>query len=54
MLMSFVGSVGMLMANSGLEDIMKEVFAGVPRMLTGKTFSQNTRMVVEELLRGVI
>ena len=37
MLMSFVGSLGMLMANSGLEDIMKEVFAGVPHMLTGKT-----------------
>ena len=41
-LMSFVGSVGMLMANGGLEDIMKEAFAGVPRKLKGKTFSQNT------------
>ena len=35
MLMSFVGSVGMLMANSGLEDIMKEALAGVPRVLKG-------------------
>ena len=31
MLMIFVGYVAMLMANSGLEDIMKEAFAGVPR-----------------------
>ena len=30
----------MLMANSGLEDIMKEAFAGVPRMLTGNKFPQ--------------
>jgi hypothetical protein len=57
MLMSFVGSVGSLMANSGLEDVMKAAFGGVPRMLTGKNFPQNTRalrMVAEEVLRGVL
>ena len=53
-LMSFVGAVGTLMANSGLEEIMKSAFAGVPKMLTGKNFPMNVRalrMVVEELLR---
>ena len=53
-LMSFVGAVGTLMSNSGLEEIMKSAFAGVPKMLTGKNFPMNVRslrMVVEELLR---
>ena len=55
LLMSFIGCVGNLMANSGLEDIMKAAFAGVDKMLMGsKYFPQNfraLRMVVEELLR---
>ena len=53
--MSFIGCVGNLMANSGLEDVMKSAFAGVEKMLLGsKYFPQNfraLRMVVEELLR---
>ena len=52
-LMSFVGAVGVLMAGSGLEKIMKAAFGGVPKMLTGKNFPQNTRalrIVVEEVL----
>ena len=54
MLMSFVGCVGSLMANSGLEEIMKSAFGGVPRLLSGKKFPQNVRalrLVVEEILR---
>ena len=57
MLMSFVGSVGTLMANSGLEELMNSAFGGVMKMLSGKKFPQNLRalrMVVEELLRSVI
>ena len=56
-LMSFVGCVGNLMANSGLEVILKAAFAGVPKMLTGKNFPMNVgalRFVVEELLRDVL
>lgn len=56
LLMSFVGSVGTLMANSGLEEIMENVFGGVKKMLSGKKFPQNVRalrLVVEELLRSV-
>jgi hypothetical protein len=57
MLMSFVGCVGMLMANSGLEEVMKAAFGGVTRMFTGKKFPQNTRairMVTEEVWHGTV
>lgn len=57
MLMSFIGTVGTLMANSGLEALMNAAFGGVQKMLTGKKFPQCVRalrMVVEELLRDVI
>ena len=51
--MSFIGSVGSLMANTGLKDIMKAAFGGVPSMLSGEKFLQNARalrIVVEELI----
>ena len=54
MLMSFVGCVGVLMADSGLEDVLKSSFGSVTQMLAGKRFPQNVRalrLVVEELLR---
>ena len=35
-LMSFVGAVGTLMCNSGLEEILQSAFGGVPKMLPGK------------------
>jgi len=56
-IMSFVGCVGTLMAESGLEEVLKAAFGGVPRMLTGKNFPQNVRalrLVTEEVLRGII
>jgi hypothetical protein len=40
LLMSFVGCVGVLMANSGLEEVLKAAFGGVARMLTGKNNPQ--------------
>ena len=49
--------VGTLMTDSGLEDILQTAFGGVAKMLSGKKFPQNIRalrMVVEELLRGII
>ena len=52
-LMNFVGAVGTLMSDSGLEDVMKAAFGGVAKMLSGKNFPQNFRalcMVVEETL----
>ena len=56
-LMSFVGCVGTLMANSGLTPILKSAFGGVEKMLSGKKFPQNIRalrLVVEELLRETL
>ena len=57
LLMSFVGCVITLMTGSGLEEVLKSAFGGVPRMLTGKNFPQNTRaprMITEEILRGTL
>ncbi len=56
-LMSFIGAVGTLMANTGLTEVMQIAFGGVAKMLTGKKFPQNLRalrLIVEELLRPII
>ena len=56
-LMSFVGCVGNLMSNSGLEVIFKAAFAGMPKMSTGKNFPMNVRalsFVVDELLQDML
>ena len=37
-LMSFVGAVGTLMTESGLSDVLSEVFGGVSKMLSSKKF----------------
>lgn len=57
MLISFIGAVGNLMAETGLVDIMSSTFAGVHKMLLGKRFPMCTRalrMVAEVLLTPVI
>ena len=54
-LMSFVGCMGSLMSNSGLEEVLKAAFAGIPKMLSGKNFPQNIQalqMVAEAVLRN--
>jgi len=43
MLMSFVDAIGTLMAETGLSEILKSVFGGVEKMLTGKKFPMNMR-----------
>ena len=56
MLMSFVGCVGTLMADTGLKEVMESAFGGVTKLLSGKNFPQNVRalrLVVEELLRSI-
>ena len=55
-LMSSAEAVGSLMAESGISDILSEVFGGVPKMLSGKKFPQNVRalrMMAEEVVRGL-
>ena len=44
------------MANSGLEELLESTFAGVSKLLNGKKYTQNVRViriVTEELLRKV-
>ena len=56
-LISYVGAVGVLMAGSELEEIMKAAFGSVTKMLTGKNFPQNTRaliIVVEQVLHQIL
>lgn len=56
-LMNFVGAVGVLMADTGLETILQAAFGGVASMLSGKKYPQNIRalrLLTEELLRGTI
>ena len=56
-LMNFVGAVGVLMADTGLETILQVAFGGVASMLSGKKYPQNIRalrLLTEELLRGTI
>ena len=52
--MSFCGSVGKLMIDSGLTEILKHAFGGIEKMLSGKKYPQNVgafRLLTEELLR---
>ena len=56
-LMSFVGSIGTLMAGSGLYELLESTFGGVQKMMIGKKFPQNVRalrIVAEELLKPVL
>ena len=52
-LMSFVGAVGTLMIDTGLEPIISVAFGGVSKMLTGKKFPQNIRALRMVVLRTV-
>ena len=52
-LMSYIGSIGSLMAQTGLEEILSEQFGGVKKMLTGKKFPEYVRalrLLLAELL----
>ncbi len=51
--MFFVGSIGCLMMNTGVDVILKSAFGGVEKLLSGKKFPQNVRalrLLAEELL----
>ena len=56
-LISFFGSVGKLIKNSGPDMLIKTAFAGVEKMLIGKKFPMNVRalrVVAIEFLRILI
>ena len=51
---SYIGSKGTLMGDSGIVEVLSVAFGGVLKMLNGKRFPENIRalrMLVEELLR---
>ena len=41
MLMSFIGSIGTLVTNSGLAKVLESTFSGVAKLWNGKKFPQN-------------
>ena len=52
--MSFCDSLGKLMIDSCLTEILKHAFGGVEKMLSGKNYLQKVRafrLLTEELLR---
>ena len=54
-IMSFVGTIGVLMTNSGLLPWLKSAFGGVEKMITGKKVPMNVRELrfgMLELLRN--
>ncbi|KAK5930373.1 hypothetical protein CgunFtcFv8_026610 [Champsocephalus gunnari] len=56
LLMSYVGCIGSLMADSGIVEVLSSSFGGVLKMLIGKKFPENVRalrMLVEELFKPV-
>ena len=54
--MSFIGSIGSLVAENGLNKLLDSTFAGVQTMITGKKFPQNMRAlrIVAERLRPIL
>ena len=57
MLMNFIHAIAILMAGSGLKEVLTGAFGSVDKMLSGKKYPQNfraMRLLVEEVLRSVI
>ena len=56
-LMSFVGTVGTFLADSGLDVVLNSSFGGVKKMLSGYKFPQNVRalrLVTEYIMRDIL
>lgn len=57
MLMNFIHATSVIMAGSGMKEVLASTFGSIDKMLSGKKYPQNfraLRMLVEELLRGVV
>ena len=58
--MSYTGSIGALMAGTGMKEILAKAFGGLPKMLSGKKYPQNLRALrmvikeIEEVLRPML
>ena len=57
MLMNFIHATAIIMADSGMKEVLARTFGSVDKMLNEKKYHQNfraLRMLVEELLRDVV
>ena len=57
MLMNFIHAIAIIMAGSGMKDILAGTFGSIDKILSGKKYPQNFRafrMLVEEVLRNVV
>ena len=57
MLMNFIHTIAIIMAGSGMKEILAVTFGSIDKMLSGKKYPQNfrvLRMLVEEMLRSVV
>ena len=56
-LVSYIGSIGVLMAGTCMKEILEKAFGGVSKMSTVKKYPQNLRalkMLMEEVLRPLL
>ena len=56
-LMSYIESIGVLMAGTGMKEILEKAIGGAPKMLTWKRYPQDLRalrMLMEEVLRPLL
>ena len=57
MLMNFIHATSVIMAGSGMKEVLASTFGSIDKMLSGKKYPQNfraLRMLVEEMLRDVV
>ncbi len=57
MLMNFIHSIAVIMAGSGMKDILASTFGSVDKMLSGKKYPQNfcaLRMPAEEIIHNLV
>ncbi len=57
MLMNFIHAIAIIMAGSGMKEILAGTFGSIDKMLSGKKCPQNfhaLRILVEEVLRSVV
>ena len=57
MLMNFIHAIAIIMAGSGMREILAGTFGSIDKMLSGKKYPQNfraLRMLVEEILQEIV
>ena len=55
--MSYIGSIGSLIAGTGMQEVLEKVFGSVIKLLSGKIYPQCVRalrLLIKELLRPIL